>query len=135
MKTIYSPFPRFRLTYSITTEASAEHGESAFAGFVTRNGEFPEKCHYIPKNPATWTLREAVEFLQDHDSGASPWHADSSGGIPPRWFSVYGNYGDEWAPDALEVSLHIPESISDASRLRLARVLGVYGYEQKGGSK
>lgn len=56
-----------RLTYSTVTEESAEHGDHATHGFVTRNLTIPDRNN-MPKNPAQFSLREAIEFCQEHAS-------------------------------------------------------------------
>lgn len=122
---------RFTLTYSITTEASCENGDSAFHGFVTRDGGMPRKYGYIPKNPATFTLREAMEIVRDHEfsegvhTDSCPWSPLS----PPRWINFNSKWHENGEGEALEVSIHPAkrDSISPASMCRLARLLGAYG--------
>lgn len=83
---------RIRLTYETVTEESAAHGDFATHGFVTRNLTIPAKT-YLPKKPAQFRLREAVDFLLDRSS-EGPVEADSCPvGLqcPPRWFTYGGS--------------------------------------------
>jgi len=117
---------KFTLTYSITTEESARHGDYAAHGFVTRTGTIPDRT-YIPKNPATFTLKEAVEILLQRDSDG-PVEADCcpvSIYSVPRWFTYGGGRNDDGR--SIQVSLHLPNNITRASALRIARYLKCYG--------
>lgn len=115
-----------RLTYSTVTEESASYGDHATHGFVTRNLTIPAKT-YLPKNPAQFTLREAIEFCQSHTTMRV--QADScplSLKCPPRWF----DFVQETPEDdtlSITVSLHLPRSVTPSSAMRVARFLGCYG--------
>jgi hypothetical protein len=120
---------KFRLTYSITTEASAVNGDHAHHGFVTRNKTIPFRTN-MPKKPAEFRLREAVDFLMDRES-EGPVEADSSHisrQYPPRWFS-YGSkmrlHSGKWC--SIEVSLHLPKTVTPSTAMRIARYLKCYG--------
>ncbi len=121
--------PRFRLTFEVITEESAQHGDAARRGFLPRSGDIPARS-YTPANPHRFTLREAVEVMQRHNSGHAPLEADSSHVSetrPPRWLTVRGESESfPGMPDALGVSLHLG-GISAASAYRIARLLGCYG--------
>lgn len=121
--------PQFTMTFDVTTEESASYGDCARHGFLTRHGELPAtKAHaYLPKRPATFTLRRAVEILLDRSS-EGPVEADSypvSVQCPPRWFT-YGGSLDQWG-ESVRVSMHLPRGISGASAMRIARLLRCYG--------
>lgn len=119
--------PRFRLTWEVVTEKSAEHGDFARHGFLPRSGEIPHRS-YFPKNPHLFTLRQAVEIMARHSSGFGPVEADSCPVSRPRWLSTRGE-SDAYPgmSDALTVSVHLPDSISNASAWRIARLLRCYG--------
>jgi len=118
---------KFRLTFEVVTEESAVNGDFARHGFVTRNFRIPYRT-YMPKNPAEFTLRDAIEFLISRES-RGPVEADScpvSRNNPPRWF----NYGGEWdhaAGGYVTIGLHLPDSVTPSSALRIARYLKCYG--------
>lgn len=124
---------RFTLTFGIVTEASSQHGDTAYSGFVTRDGGMPRKHNYIPKHPAQFTLREAVAILNDHSfsegvhTDSCPWSQSS----PPRWIT----FSSGWDADgeSLEVSIHPAKrgSITGASMCRLARLFGAYGEKRR----
>lgn len=118
---------RFKLTFEVVTEKSAEYGEAARRGFVPRALNIPSRS-YMPKNPALFGLREAIEFLKDRES-AGPVEADScplSLQCPPRWFT-YGGSLDWHSGEYLSVSMHLPKGISAHSAIRIARLLNCYG--------
>lgn len=74
------------------------------------------------------TFREAIAAFRD---------ADSEGGIaadsypisrarPPRCFVAYSKR-DAYSGEFCNVSLHVPDHVSPASRMRIARLVGAYG--------
>lgn len=116
-----------RLTFSTVTEESAGYGDHATHGFVTRNQTIPDRA-YLPKNPATFSLKEAIEFCQNHGS-TLPVEADScpiSLKCPPRWFS-FTNEKQDGDVLSVTVSLHLPRNVTPSSAMRVARLLGCYG--------
>lgn len=118
---------KFRLTYSIVTEESSQQGDHAYHGFVTRNQTFPRKYGYIPENPATFSLRESIDFLLSRDS-CGPVEADCcpvNSEFPPRWFT-YGGSLDKYG-ESTQVSLHLPKNVTASSAIRVARLLKCYG--------
>lgn len=118
---------KFRLTFEVVTERSAEHGDFARHGYLPRSGDIPVRS-YFPKNPHLFTLREAVEIMGRHNSGFAPCEADSCPVTRPRWLTVRGEISDyPGMPDALGVSLHIPDTVSDSSAWRIARLFRCYG--------
>ncbi len=130
MKNTYPPRagqPRFRMTWEVITEKSAEYGDSARHGFLPRSGDVPART-YMPRNPHLFTLREAVEIMTRHNSGCAPVEADSCPVYAPRWLTVRDET-DAYPgmPDAQGVSLHIPDTVSPASAHRIAKLLGCYG--------
>ncbi len=117
---------RFVLTFDVVTPESAEQGDTARAGFVPRTGNIPARSHH-PKNPARFTLREAVEILMLRDS-PGPVEADRcpvSRACPPRWFNYGGSV--DLDGEATRVSLHLPRGTTPATAIRIARLLGCCG--------
>lgn len=99
------------VTYEIITPESAEEGDAEESGFIR------EKC----------TLREAVatvfETRTSHCDTVMAIETDSSPFAGARWVTVYN--GKEYLTGAYENrSLHIPARVTQASRVRLARLLG-----------
>jgi hypothetical protein len=118
---------RFKLTFEVVTNESAECGDAARRGFVPHTLNIPSRT-YMPKRPAQFGLREAVSFLKDRES-AGPVEADScplSLACPPRWFT-YGGSLDWHTGEYVSVSMHLPERISAHSAMRIARLVGCYG--------
>ena len=118
---------RFKLTFEVVTDKSAERGDAARRGFVPRTLNIPSRS-FMPKNPALFGLREAVEFLKGRES-AGPVEADScplSLQCPPRWFT-YGGSLDWHTGEYLSVSMHLPRTISAHSAMRIARLVGCFG--------
>lgn len=119
----------FTLTFKTVTESSAEHGDFARYGYVTRTDSIPEtaKC-YIPKNPARFTLRKALEIFERYNDGSGPIEADCcpvSRQHPPRWFNTCNQGYD--GNENVNVSLHLPRTITPSSAMRIARYLKCYG--------
>jgi hypothetical protein len=99
----------FNVTYDIVTPESAEHGDLAESGFYAENV----------------TLREAVDALYGMATEADCCPVSVT--YPPRWLTNY-EAGEDYATGAIESrSLHFDDSITPASRIRLARLMGCYG--------
>lgn len=126
MKTTTKPTtaraPRFRLTYSVTTEFSAINGDFAFHGFLPRSGVVPNRIN-MPKTPAEFTLRRAFEIMEADARSVS---ADSWPCTVPRWLSIVDE--SDWHTDgrSVEISIHL-EHLSDASARRVARLFNCKG--------
>lgn len=105
---------RFAVTYDLTTEESSAGGDVAEQGFISRGS----------------TLREAVEALGDVRRANGYVEADQSPVTAPRWLTAYGEIEDGVSETR---SLHIPDTVTPASRRRLARLLGCYGVQPDDG--
>jgi hypothetical protein len=120
---------RFSLTYNIVTDESATHGDYAYHGFLTRNENMPRVYGYIPKKPATWTLRDAIEIFERHDAGGSPRECDSSPvtiKCPPRWITASDHTGSRTNDEETQMSLHF-DHVTPSTAMRIARYLKAYG--------
>lgn len=118
----------FHITYATVTQESCEQGEHAFNGYLTRNGEAPRKANYCPKNPARFTLREAVELLRDKWGGFEP--IESHAGL----FAGSGealSLSDQSErlspfsplPDVTTFNLWLPEGTSQATLNRIKKLI------------
>ena len=68
-------------------------------------------------------MRDAVGYLggMATEADCSPFSLE----YPPRWFTHH-NYDENYRTGAVESrSLHLPDNITAASALRIARLLGV----------
>ena len=93
----------WRVTYEIVTPESSEHGDAEDRGFVD------EGCSF----------RNAVMFVSGHATEPSDYPVRYA-----RWFTHY-NYNNDFMTGAEESrSIHIPDSVSAASRKRIAKLLG-----------
>lgn len=99
---------RFAVTFDRTDEASAASGEVAERGFISRGS----------------VLREAVKALCDVRRANGYVEASESPVRAPRWLTAYGEAEDGVSETR---SLHFPDTITPASRRRLARLLRCYG--------
>jgi hypothetical protein len=99
----------FNITYSIVTPESAEHGDIAESGFRAEN----------------LTFREAMDELRWYRGGYV--EADCLPVHRPRWFTFCEADHDYATGAVTSYSLHIPEHVTEASRQRIARLLGCYG--------
>lgn len=96
--------PKFNVTYEIVTPESAAEGDAEERGFISEDV----------------SLREAVRDLGGTAYEANEWPVTS-----PRWFTN-SEYNEDYKTGGRESrSLHIPETVTTASRLRIARLLGV----------
>ena len=125
------PARRFNITYSIVTEESADYGDHAYHGFMTKNNGTPRVSGggYIPKNPARFTLREGIEIIRSHSDHIE---ADSCPCTVARWVTGYppdDTYRE--TGESVTLSLHLPRELSAASARRVSRLLAkeleVYG--------
>jgi hypothetical protein len=120
----------FAVTYSITTEESSMAGDYAESGFLDINGT-PVAANIGETTPGVHMgFREAFElFNQERD-----WtHVESdsypiSAQFPPRWFTDSGEIAFA-SGECREVSLHLPESVTGSSAMRIARLVRCYGAE------
>lgn len=97
----------FNVTYEVITPESAEDGDYEESGFQMENV----------------TLREAWEFLRWESGNCE---ASSSDIATARWLTMYGEM-DPFSGDTTNYSLHFPEKLSAASRVRIARLFRCYG--------
>lgn len=123
---------KFRLTYDIVVVDSyaASNGEYSYNGFVTREGNTPLKRNYIPKRPSEFRLRDAINLLLNRASDG-PVCADScpvNQACPPRWFNYGGSIKNG---QSITLALHLPESLTNSTRIRIARLLKCYGLPKK----
>lgn len=112
---------RFRLTYEVVTEESAQDGDAAERGWLDSGG------FRIPDGPAPeLEFRDAVERFHRESTDSVQVEPDSvpMRFSPPRWISASPTSCDEYG-ESVTVSLHIPEGVSGPSRIRIARLLGV----------
>jgi hypothetical protein len=106
---------QWNVTYELITPESAEHGEAAERGFELENA----------------SLRDAIGAAT-----GSSYHAEAdcypvNSNCVPTWFTFYqheaGTAHEFETGELTNRSLHIPESVTVASRLRIAKLLRCYG--------
>lgn len=98
----------FNVTYETITPESAEIGDFEDNGFVSENV----------------SLRDAIDDLGYGEGGveANEWPVSD-----PRWITVYKTNEDYGTGEIENRSLHFPDNMTAASKLRVCRLLGVYG--------
>jgi hypothetical protein len=106
---------KFNLTFETVTPESAEYGEADSLGFVDIGISLSDAANMI-RNKGGFTFCEADSFPV----------------TKPRWLTFYGIDSDMETGAVTSWSLHMPESLSNASRLRIARMFGCYGVQGKG---
>jgi hypothetical protein len=99
----------FSITYEKITPESAEEGEAAERGFLYEGISFREAMDAL-----RWSWGAYVE-------------ADSYPVKNPRWFTFYKTDEDFRTGEVTNLSLHLPESLTSATRARIARLIGCYG--------
>jgi hypothetical protein len=107
--------PKFHVTYEIVTPESAEQGDVDERGFEIENA----------------TLREAIEVVHatrtNRVDGVNSIDASCSRIEDAEWFTITN--GMEFETGAYESrSIHMPSSVTGASRRRIAKLLGVRDY-------
>jgi hypothetical protein len=93
---------KFNITFSITTEESAAHGDFDATGFEMQD---------VP-------LRDAYNFLLWHGGYCEASCSDTSAA---RWLTFYGER-DFRTGEMKDYGLHFPEKLTSASRKRIARL-------------
>lgn len=98
----------FSVTFETITPESAEHGDTETAGFVSQGVG----------------LREAID-----DMGCAGDHIEANEYpvTDPRWITAYRVSEDYGTGETENRSLHFPDTMTAASKLRVCRLLGVYG--------
>lgn len=101
----------WHVSYEIITPDSAKEGDVEERGMITEG--------------AGVSLREALQIATGHTHlRNSATGANESPLRAPRWFDF--DYSENYQTGAHEYrALHVPDNITPASRLRLARYLGV----------
>lgn len=97
----------FSVTYEIVTPESAEDGDAAERGFEMQDV----------------SLREAWEFLRWQGGHCE---ASDSHILTARWLTLYGEQ-DYRTGSYTNYSLHLPEGLSQNTRLRIARLFRCHG--------
>jgi hypothetical protein len=118
------PRGTFRVTYETVTAESAECGDAADRGYLAWDGS-PADDYW----ESQWDFRDLVDKLSGH-------LAEGDGDRVPRWVTV-DPQSDWWLsafwrgiasdPDetlGVTASVHRPDWITDASWLRVCRILG-----------
>ena len=100
----------FSVTYEIVTPESAEHGDTEERGYISRDSR----------------LRDALADVQatrtSHVYGVEAIEPSSSGHYFD-WVTIHN--GMEYLTGARESrSLHIPDNVTSASRVRILRLMG-----------
>lgn len=104
----------FNVTYEIVTPESAEQGDAEERGYIAEG----------------LSLRDALACLSETRTsavdGVSAIEANEYPVSCPRWLTVIN--GMEYRTGAQESrSLHFPDNVTPASRVRVARLIGCYG--------
>jgi hypothetical protein len=99
---------QFCVTFETITPESAKHGDFASHGFIAKGVG----------------LREAIDNLGFASRGVE---ADCYPVEMPRWFTAY-RVGENYTTGETENrALHLPDHLTNATRLRIARLLGCHG--------
>ena len=102
----------FSVTYETVTPESAEDGEAEDYGFLVESVSFRDAMGAL-----RWYRGSHVEA--DSYVGSRPHN--------PRRFSFIGAEENYNTGEITSYSLHLPDYITPASRMRIARLVGCYG--------
>tara|TARA_R110000796_G_scaffold242533_3_gene364637 strand:+ start:340 stop:804 length:465 start_codon:yes stop_codon:yes gene_type:complete len=121
-----SPLPPFRVTWESVTQESAEHGEAESCGFLDCHGDAVELERAKGDSRFDLTLRQAVEAVTGAYGTRADLQAieasDSDMGAA-RWVTFYYGPDDSAARASHNYSIHFPETMTAASRVRLISLL------------
>lgn len=101
----------FTVTYEIVTQESAECGDIADSGFISENQGLRE------------AIADLFETRTSHCGGMQAIEANEWPMQSPQWVSVF-NGAEFQTGDHENRSLHFPEHITAASRVRICRLIG-----------
>ncbi|MFU1607361.1 hypothetical protein ACM25O_13330 [Sulfitobacter pontiacus] len=123
-----SALPPFRVTWETVTEESAEAGDADARGYVRADGgrEPLEACLLDPAGDIyNMRLRDALEALEASAGDLELLEPSDSDHGAARWITAHFNLRNADAGDAIgeSFSLHLPDSITPASRARLVRLI------------
>lgn len=109
---------KFSVTFERYTSESVENGDAEERRYLIESGTLRECVDEFLELPALDTIEaDCCPVTMEH---------------PPRWFqatqgSDHYLYAESDNDEGESRALHIPDSVTPASRIRLARVLGCYG--------
>ena len=101
------------VTYERWTHEDAEIGDTDDKGYLEEKVSFQDAMRAMQQNEP--------ENLHSIDADSSPLSQIN----PPRWITLSGGW--DMGGKATNISLHFPPHITFASRMRVARMLGVRG--------
>lgn len=108
---------RFAVTYEVVTDESAEHGDAEERGYILENVSLRAAVVSVGNTRTDCVCGSSVE-------------ANCTYPGVPSWITVQN--GMEFETGAYEArSLHIPDTVTPASAIRIARYLGAYIYDRK----
>lgn len=110
------PNPRFTMTYQITTEESASHGDFAEHGFYEPYGWYYPLEEGKGSEPAFVDLRRALDDL----GGLEP---NDSNYLDARWWSEIDGTPNYRTGAVVYKSVHLPRNITESSRRRVNRLI------------
>jgi hypothetical protein len=99
---------KFSVTYETITEESAVEGETESNGFEAEDV----------------SLREALSIIGGCEGGVE---ADCYPVRSPRWFTFYKQNEDYGTGEVTNMSLQLPDHLTESSRMRIARLVRCYG--------
>ena len=101
---------QFRVTFATWTHDSREAGEPVDSGIVVESGTLSDVMPHLTCGSGDWRNAPIAQ-------------ADCSEGRP-RWID-FDDYRDDYVSGERENrALHIPDGITDASAVRIARLFG-----------
>ena len=102
---------RFSVTFEMWDEEAVECGDTDERGFIARDVPLREAVRLVCQTESNQCEQTGIE--------ANEWPVRA-----PRWITVTNS--PDWREGIAESrSLHIPDTVTDASRRRICRLLGV----------
>jgi hypothetical protein len=103
---------RFSVTFEVVTPESAENGEADSSGYAIEGA----------------SLREALDALGCGEGGVE---ANEYPIEDPRWITAHDV--ERATGETENRSLHFPDSVTPSTKIRICRLLGVYGVDHRPG--
>ena len=107
----------FDITFETISPESAENGEAESMGCYMDNMRFTEAVSCL-RNLGAWGCHCEADTCPIDPVN------------PPRWLTFTDVSTDYTTGEVTSYALHIPDNITPASRIRIARAAGCYGIKE-----
>ena len=118
----------FRVTYDVVTEESARDGDVSDSGFVSGTG-WRDSTSFLTRSSDMSDYDMSLRVAHSLMSGIAHEANESPISNSVRWLTQYESNDGTRAfyeqGETESLSVHIPDSITNASRIRICRLFGL----------